>query len=188
MQNAYLVDDGELTLVDAGMPWDVRRLRRYLRRAGYRPEDLERVLVTHYDLDHVGTLGRLGGDAPAYMGRRDLALARGERSPPLAHHKGAFHRGLRRLYPLPGGLDVGLRRLHVGFGIQQPLSRDRPLLDQPLQPLDLPSAALQLGLRLRQVRPKHRQCIRVDRRRNHRQRLTGLDLLADVRNPAARLQ
>jgi glyoxylase-like metal-dependent hydrolase (beta-lactamase superfamily II) len=107
-QNAYLVDDGAVTLVDVGLPWSAAQLRRFIDRVGYALADVDRVLVTHYDLDHVGAAMALAGDldAPVYIGAADLALASGERTPPLLHHKGAFHRGLRRLYPLPGGLDV----------------------------------------------------------------------------------
>jgi len=107
-QNGYLVDDGDVTLVDVGLPWNAGQLVDFLGRAGYALADVDRVLVTHYDLDHVGAALALADElaAPVYIGTGDLALASGERTPPLAHHKGAFHRGLRRLYPLPGGLDV----------------------------------------------------------------------------------
>jgi glyoxylase-like metal-dependent hydrolase (beta-lactamase superfamily II) len=107
-QNAYLVDDGAVTLVDSGLPWEVDQLRRFLDRAGYAPGNVDRVLLTHYDLDHVGGVLALADElsAPVYLGAGDLALAEGTDSPPLSHHKGAFHRGLRRLYPLPGKLAV----------------------------------------------------------------------------------
>ena len=107
-QNAFLVDDGTLTLVDVGLPWDADRLRRYLAVAGHALADVDRVLVTHYDLDHVGAAYRLSGelDVPVYIGRHDLELATGDRTPSPVHHKGAFHRVLRRLYPVPGELDV----------------------------------------------------------------------------------
>lgn len=107
-QNVYLVDDGTVTLVDAGLPWDADRLERFLDVAGYDLADLDRVLVTHYDLDHLGGALRLADDldAPVHIGAPDLALASGEATPPLLHHKGAFHRVLRRLFPLPAALDV----------------------------------------------------------------------------------
>ena len=60
------------------------------------------MLLTHYDVDHVGGLARLALDAPAYLGAADARLVRGEWSPPLAHHKGLFHRAVRRLYTLEG--------------------------------------------------------------------------------------
>jgi glyoxylase-like metal-dependent hydrolase (beta-lactamase superfamily II) len=107
--NAYLLDvDGDVTLVDAGLPRNWPTLRGELADAGYDVADLDRVLVTHYDLDHVGGLARLRPefDGPVYVGRDDLRLVRGEDDPSMRHHKGAFHRVARLLYPLPAGLDV----------------------------------------------------------------------------------
>ena len=105
--NAFVVDDGEVTLVDTGFPVNARRLRDELAEAGVSVGDIDRVLITHYDLDHVGGLSRLAPDldAPVYVGEADLDLLRGAWDPPWLHHKGLFHRGLRRLYRLPGSLD-----------------------------------------------------------------------------------
>jgi glyoxylase-like metal-dependent hydrolase (beta-lactamase superfamily II) len=103
---AYLVDDGDLTLVDAGMPINATRVRTEIDGAGYAVGGIDRVLITHYDLDHLGGLARLTPelDAPVYMGRRDLNLARRGYDPPLFHHKGLFHRAVRAVYGLPGRL------------------------------------------------------------------------------------
>lgn len=108
LRNVYLVDDGELTLVDAGMPWDADRLREHLRSVGYSLDDVDRVLITHYDFDHVGGLRRLAGDldCPVYMGEGDYDIVARDAAPPLLHHKGAFHRLLRRLFPLPLALQL----------------------------------------------------------------------------------
>ena len=100
--NAYLVDDGDLTLVDAGLPLPRRSLEGEIRDAGYRLSELDRVLLTHYDIDHVGGLARLDLDVPVYLGPQDLQLLRRSWSPPWNHHKGAFHRLVRRLYSLSG--------------------------------------------------------------------------------------
>jgi glyoxylase-like metal-dependent hydrolase (beta-lactamase superfamily II) len=114
--NAYLVDDGEVTLIDAGLPVPRRPLRRELADAGYSPETLDRVLLTHYDIDHVGGLGRLGlgSKAPVYLGSDDAALVRRTWSPPWTHHKGAFHRLTRRLYSLSS---VDLRPIEDGDSV-----------------------------------------------------------------------
>ncbi|MFB6173848.1 MAG: MBL fold metallo-hydrolase [Halobacteriales archaeon] len=106
--NAYLVDDGEITLVDAGFPLNATRVREEIRAAGVAVADVDRVLLTHYDLDHVGGLSRLVPDleAPVYLGDLDLRLLRGEWDPPALHHKGLFHRGLRRLHRLPDSLEL----------------------------------------------------------------------------------
>lgn len=94
--NAYLVeDDGVLTLVDAGFPWQRRRLVRAITTIGYAVADVERVLITHYDVDHVGALDRLQSlEAPVYIGREDAPYLTGEAKPPLTSRKGFLQRAL----------------------------------------------------------------------------------------------
>jgi len=100
--------DGEVVLVDTGIRYNRpgRSLLGEMEAAGYAPADVDRVLLTHYDLDHTGGLDRVAFDCPAYMGERDVALMRGEWDPPVAHHKGLFHRGARRLFPVPEHVDL----------------------------------------------------------------------------------
>ncbi|WP_135303028.1 MBL fold metallo-hydrolase [Haloarcula amylovorans] len=123
MSNAYLVDgsvlDGDgngLTLVDTGLWWNEPTIVEELAGIGYGPADIDRVLVTHYDLDHVGGLNRLVPefDGPVYVGQEDLALLDGGADPPLFHHKGLFHRVSRQLSRLP---DVDWRPLAEGDSI-----------------------------------------------------------------------
>jgi len=92
--NGYLVDDGgDLTLVDAGMPWHGDDVVGAVLDAGYALSDLKRVLVTHYDLDHVGGLPRLDGlDVDIYAGRGDAPLVAGHESPSLRSRKGVTQR------------------------------------------------------------------------------------------------
>ncbi|KAB1194747.1 MBL fold metallo-hydrolase [Haloferax sp. MBLA0076] len=100
--NAYLVvdsassreDGDEVVLVDAGMPWDRRRLLGGLADAGLDAGDIDRVLLTHYDLDHVGTLATLGlrDDVPIHVAEPDASHLTGQSKPPLRSHKGAFQR------------------------------------------------------------------------------------------------
>jgi len=105
--SAYLVDDDVPTLVDAGTPWDEAAIREGLAEAGVDVADVGRVLLTHYDLDHVGALAALTPelDATVYTGAFDAAILRGERSPPLRNHKGAFQR-LAGLFTTHPGLEV----------------------------------------------------------------------------------
>ncbi|MFO7927881.1 MAG: MBL fold metallo-hydrolase [Halobacteriota archaeon] len=107
--NAYLVDDGAVTLVDAGVPIPRRSMAGEISDAGYELSDIDRVLLTHYDIDHVGGLGRIDLDVPVYLGALDRRLVRRTWSPPWSHHKGAFHRAVRRVYSLSG---VDLRAVH----------------------------------------------------------------------------
>ncbi|PSP52222.1 MBL fold metallo-hydrolase [Halobacteriales archaeon QH_3_68_24] len=106
--NGYLVDDGDLTLVDPGLPYNRPRLRSQLTEAGYELTDLDRVLVTHFDLEHSGGLGLLAPefDGPAYIGQADLAIANGGSLPNPTHHKGIYHRLVRSLVGLPEDVRV----------------------------------------------------------------------------------
>ncbi len=106
--NGYLVDDGDLTLVDPGLPYNRPRLRSQLADAGYAVAELDRVLVTHFDLEHSGGLGLLTPefDGPAYLGQADLAIANGGSPPDPRHHKGLYHRLLRSLVGLPDETSV----------------------------------------------------------------------------------
>jgi glyoxylase-like metal-dependent hydrolase (beta-lactamase superfamily II) len=104
--NAYLVDDdGAWTLVDAGTPLDADRIRSALAVRDLHPADLDRVLCTHYDLDHVGTLGTLGLDptVAVFLADPDAAYAEGSRTPPLSNHKGLLQRVTRPLLAPPTG-------------------------------------------------------------------------------------
>lgn len=93
--NAYLVDDeGTLTLVDTGTPWGVSTLVREIEETGHALTDIDRVLLTHYDIDHVGGLVRLELDVPVYAGMPDRAFLTGRRRPPLSTPKGVLHRVL----------------------------------------------------------------------------------------------
>lgn len=120
--NAYLIDDaidpetgergegdekrdGDVTLVDTGLRYSRRSLRDELSAAGYAPSDIDRVLLTHYDLDHTGGLDTVSFDCPIYIGARDIALIEDRRPVPLAHHKGLFHRFARSVFPLPDDID-----------------------------------------------------------------------------------
>lgn len=110
--NAYLLVDGDVTLVDTGLPRNWPTIRQEIKATGHRVTDIDRILLTHYDLDHVGGLRRLKAfDGPVYLGTDDARLLTGEWNPPLFHHKGLFHRAARRFFPLG---DVDLHRLEDG--------------------------------------------------------------------------
>ena len=106
--NGYLVDDGDLTLVDPGLPYNRPRLRTQLSEAGYGFADLDRVLVTHFDLEHSGGLRLLAPefDGPVYLGRADLDIATGRSLPNRTHHKSFYHRLLRSVVGIPDELRV----------------------------------------------------------------------------------
>jgi glyoxylase-like metal-dependent hydrolase (beta-lactamase superfamily II) len=102
--NAFLVDDGgTLTLVDAGNPWDGRNLILGVNDVRRNLQDVDRVLLTHYDFDHVGGLGRLHGlDATVYVAEPDASYLTGAESPPWRNHKGALQNVLGPFLTDPG--------------------------------------------------------------------------------------
>jgi glyoxylase-like metal-dependent hydrolase (beta-lactamase superfamily II) len=59
--NCYLIDDDPLTLVDTGPNSGkaLDQLERMLREHGRRIEELERIVITHQHLDHLGLVGIL---------------------------------------------------------------------------------------------------------------------------------
>jgi hydroxyacylglutathione hydrolase len=58
--NVYLVeiDDG-LLLVDTGMPGNSTRIVTFIESIGRRPADLRHIVLTHCDIDHVGSVAAL---------------------------------------------------------------------------------------------------------------------------------
>jgi glyoxylase-like metal-dependent hydrolase (beta-lactamase superfamily II) len=82
MVNAYLLDAGELTLIDTGPPGSEAKILAAMGELGQRPTDLRHILVTHCHTDHAGSLAALKQAAPAqaYMHPLDAALVREGRS------------------------------------------------------------------------------------------------------------
>jgi len=89
----------DVVLVDTGLWRNSPDITAELKGVGYPPGEIDRVLLTHYDLDHVGGLDRLvpAFDGPVAVGRADLDMLSGRTQPPWRHHKGLFHRVSRRL-------------------------------------------------------------------------------------------
>ena len=55
--NAFLwVGEGGPTLIDTGYPWTYNTLLDQLKAADVQPSDLQRIIITHCDLDHIGGL------------------------------------------------------------------------------------------------------------------------------------
>lgn len=113
--NAYLADDGgDLVLVDAGTPRSAAAIARGIRESGHEITDVARVLVTHYDLDHVGALSRLGLDAPVYVGREDAYVLARQRKPDWRNHKGLLQRVTAPFVSTP---DLPIRPVEDGDGV-----------------------------------------------------------------------
>jgi glyoxylase-like metal-dependent hydrolase (beta-lactamase superfamily II) len=93
--NAYLVNGD--TLLDAGWTWSASSVQEAVERDGGSLSDVKKVLITHYDIDHVGGLARLadaGLEAPVYVSEPDASFLKGEKKPPLRNRKGVFQRAV----------------------------------------------------------------------------------------------
>ncbi len=84
VSNVYWgVDQDGLTLIDAGMPRQSHKILSAIRQLGYSPSSLRRILITHADIDHAGSLAALvkATGAAVYAGSDTAAHLRQGRSP-----------------------------------------------------------------------------------------------------------
>ena len=75
--NIYLcVDEDGLTLVDCGMPKRQNFVWEALTKIGHQKRDLKRILLTHADMDHVGSAAVIQAEtgAKVYAGRETSEL------------------------------------------------------------------------------------------------------------------
>ncbi len=87
VSNCYLIVDGDgLTLIDTGLPRDKKKILRSIADLGRTPKDLKRIIITHADGDHMGSLAALQAASVARVYASEIeakAIAKGESSRPL---------------------------------------------------------------------------------------------------------
>lgn len=93
--NVYLVEhDGQVLVVDTGLPGTWRVLGDALRTLGHRPADVAAVVLTHAHFDHIGSTAaiqdRLG--VPVWLHDADFTIA--------AHPYRYVHENVRVTYPV----------------------------------------------------------------------------------------
>ncbi|MEM7118226.1 MAG: MBL fold metallo-hydrolase [Chloroflexota bacterium] len=82
--NFYLgIDEDGLVLVDCGMPKREKLLWEKIESLGYQPVDLKHILITHADVDHVGSLAAIqaASGAKVYASEQTAVLLPEGRSP-----------------------------------------------------------------------------------------------------------
>jgi glyoxylase-like metal-dependent hydrolase (beta-lactamase superfamily II) len=130
--NCYLIEDDPLTLVDTGPNSGkaLDELERSLRAHGHRVEDLERIVVTHQHLDHLGLVGILARRSGAEVCALDLLAPVMEEFAAHAERDDALAEALMLRHGIPRDVVVALRAVSRSFrawGGSAPV--DRPLPD-----------------------------------------------------------
>jgi glyoxylase-like metal-dependent hydrolase (beta-lactamase superfamily II) len=111
--NSYLVEDDPLTLIDAGPNTGTAldALERGLQERGYRLEDLQRIVITHQHMDHIGLIQLVADRADAEV------LGFGPLQPLLREYETfmeadvEFSTELMVRHGVPDDVRKGLRRL-----------------------------------------------------------------------------
>lgn len=94
--NPYLILDADgLTLIDAAMPRSEKKILAYVASLGRSPRDLKRILLTHSDIDHIGSLAALqkATGARTYASKIEAdAIAKGKPSRMIKRKGFSFRR------------------------------------------------------------------------------------------------
>lgn len=53
--HSYLITGSHIFLVDTGLPGQENRIFKYLKSIGIEPSLIEGIVLTHYDVDHIGS-------------------------------------------------------------------------------------------------------------------------------------
>ncbi len=121
--NVYLVEGSDgLLLVDTGMPGNAKRIVAFIEGTGRRADELRHIVLTHCDIDHIGSaaaLKRLTGAEVAIHELDGPVLAGVQRPQKGGLLMAAFSRLLRPAPVVPdaglvdGDTIGGLRVIHV---------------------------------------------------------------------------
>jgi len=121
--NTYvIVDPDGLTLIDAGLPRSRDRILRFISGLGRPPRDVKRILLTHADWDHIGSLAALQKATGALTSASRIeaeAIAAGRSSRPTK---------------LPSSASL-IRRLMRRFMSPRPFQVDEILADGQVLPV-----------------------------------------------------
>jgi glyoxylase-like metal-dependent hydrolase (beta-lactamase superfamily II) len=99
--NAFLIDDGDLTLIDSGLPKSEDKIVAAIESTGKKVTDLKHIIATHCHPDHAGSvaaLKRMSG-ARVYMHPLDAAMVRkGDATRPMTPSPGLLRGLMYRLF------------------------------------------------------------------------------------------
>jgi glyoxylase-like metal-dependent hydrolase (beta-lactamase superfamily II) len=115
--NCYLIDDDPLTLVDTGPNSGkaLDELEQALRAHGRRIEDLERIVITHQHLDHMGLVGILARRSQAEVVTLDLLAPVVEEFGAYAERDDELAEALMLRHGIPRDVVTALRSMSRAF-------------------------------------------------------------------------
>jgi glyoxylase-like metal-dependent hydrolase (beta-lactamase superfamily II) len=115
--NCYLIDDDPLTLVDTGPNSGkaLDQLERALREHGRRIEDLERIVITHQHLDHLGLVGILANRSGAEVVTLDVLAPVVEQFGAHAERDDELAEALMLRHGIPRDVVIALRSVSRSF-------------------------------------------------------------------------
>jgi glyoxylase-like metal-dependent hydrolase (beta-lactamase superfamily II) len=115
--NCYLIEDDPLTLVDTGPNSGkaLDQLERALREHGRRIEDLERIVITHQHLDHLGLVGILANRSGAEVVTLDVLAPVVEEFGAYAERDDELAEALMLRHGIPRDVVAALRTVSRSF-------------------------------------------------------------------------
>jgi glyoxylase-like metal-dependent hydrolase (beta-lactamase superfamily II) len=115
--NCYLIEDEPLTLVDTGPNSGkaLDELEQALRAHGRRIEDLERIVITHQHLDHMGLVGILARRSQAEVVVLDLLAPVVEEFGAYAERDDELAEALMLRHGIPRDVVTALRSMSRAF-------------------------------------------------------------------------
>ena len=76
----YLILTEEIILIDTGLPKNGKNILKELKSMNIKPQDIKHILITHDDMDHVGSLALLerASGAKIWASKEDIPHITGE--------------------------------------------------------------------------------------------------------------
>jgi glyoxylase-like metal-dependent hydrolase (beta-lactamase superfamily II) len=115
--NCYLVEDDPLTLVDAGpnSATSLTTLEAALAEHGRRIEDLERIVITHQHIDHIGLVAILADRSGAEVCALDALAPWLARYSEVMEADDAFAEAIMLRHGIPRDIVIALRAVTRSF-------------------------------------------------------------------------
>ncbi|HZD43567.1 MAG TPA: MBL fold metallo-hydrolase [Methanomicrobiales archaeon] len=96
--NSYIHLNGGFTLIDTGLPHSSKKILGYIQKTLDRnPADIETIVLTHYHIDHIGSLDEIKrvSNARVAIHEADADYVSGKKTQPVPPGmRGALYRGL----------------------------------------------------------------------------------------------